>query len=212
MYANMYAQSTASTTGGFVGDQPSADPTALQNARADIRGRIEQKVRESAASSTATIVLPDLIQFAYDDLPPVQDQNNTVKIAEVAHVSIPQFDAQTLAQTIARGVGTDTEGTPLSFVPGKGFAAANLNATSSALGNDPLQFTLSGNATLIWQVDAKALAQALAGHDQAAFSTIESGFPGVQEAHARIEPFWKTSFPTNPADIKVIVTNPAAAQ
>ncbi|HUO50767.1 MAG TPA: hypothetical protein VMU25_04365 [Candidatus Paceibacterota bacterium] len=213
MYSNIYAQSNASTTGGFVGDQPAADPSAAQKAIADIRGRIEQKIRESLkVQSGSTIVLPDLIQITYQDQPPAKDQSGGVVLAEQAHVVIPQFDEQSFAQTLAQSIGTDTTGATLSFVPGKDFVAAANNIASTTLGTDPIQFSLAGTGTLVWQVDAGALAQALAGKDQSAFSTIESGFSGVQEAHARIEPFWKTTFPTNPTDIKVVIQAPATPQ
>lgn len=213
MYSNIYAQSTASTTGGFVGDQPAADPAAAQKAQADIRSRIEQKIRQSlAAQSTSTVVLPDLVQITYQDMPPTKDQSGGVVIAEQAHVLIPQFDQQSFAQTLAQSIGTDVSGASLSFLPGKGFAAAANNIASTTLGTTPLIFSLSGTGTLVWNVDAAALAQALAGKDQSAFPTIESGFPGVQEARARIEPFWKTTFPADPNNIKVVIQQPQASQ
>jgi hypothetical protein len=73
---------------------------------------------------------------------------------------------------------------------------------------DPLKFTLTGKALLVWEVDAAALASALAGRDSDAFQTIVDGFPGVQEAHARIEPLWKKTFPAEASDIKISVVKP----
>jgi hypothetical protein len=47
------------------------------------------------------------------------------------------------------------------------------------------------------------LTEALAGKKQDSFQAIITQFPGVLEAHARIEPFWKNTFPTDPKAIKV---------
>ena len=70
-------------------------------------------------------------------------------------------------------------------------------------GSNILIFTLSGAAQLVWNVDAVALAEALAGKEEGAFQAIVAGFPGVEEARARVQPFWKNSFPENPADIRI---------
>ena len=37
---------------------------------------------------------------------------------------------------------------------------------------------------------------------------IVEGFAGIEEAHARIEPFWKSSFPEDPSAIKIKVKEP----
>ena len=115
-------------------------------------------------------------------------------------------------QALASNVGEDAEGAPLTFVPGQNFATASPNEASTTLGTSPFTFQLSGNGTLVWQVNAGALALALAGHDENAFDTITASFPGIQQAHARIEPFWKTSFPTSPSGINVVIEPPATSQ
>jgi hypothetical protein len=210
MYSNVYAQSTASTTGGFVGTQPVADPATVQNAQADLRSQLEQQARTAAAAQngTSTTVFADLMQITYQDLPSTPQANGELQINEQASIAMPVFDAESFAQAVAQNVSADATGAQLSLVPGQGFTAQMSSTASTTLGTDPLSFSLTGTATLVWQVDSTALSQALAGKDQSAFAMIESGFPGVQEAHARIEPFWKTTFPSNPADIEVIIEPP----
>jgi hypothetical protein len=84
-----------------------------------------------------------------------------------------------------------------------------LPATTSGDSNTALAFSLRGQAQLVWRVDASELASALAGRDEGAFQTIVGGFEGIEEARARIEPFWKNSFPADPTDIKITVKDPA---
>jgi hypothetical protein len=214
MYSNIYAQSTASTTGGFSGQQAAVDPTTLSNAQASLRSQLGQEAEAAgtAQNGTSIIVLPGLIEVTYQDLPETPAANSSVQINEQAQIQTPVFDMNSFTQTIAQSVGEVTAGAPLNFVPGSTFGAQGISEASSTLGTDPFTFQLTGTGTLIWQVDPLALAQALAGHDQNAFDTITAGFPGIQSAHARIEPFWKTSFPANPADINVIIEPPANSQ
>lgn len=65
---------------------------------------------------------------------------------------------------------------------------------------------------LVWDIDESELRSALAGKDKSAFEAIVSGFASIQEAKARIEPFWKSTFPEDPNDIKVTVQGPEIAQ
>lgn len=214
MYSNIYAQSTASTTGGFSGQQAAVDPTTLANTVASLRAQLAQEAQTAASAQEASssIVLPGLIQIAYQDLPQTPAASGSVQINEEAQITTPIFDQNALAQTIASEVGEDTQGLPLSIEGGQTFSAEGLNEASSSLGTAPFTFQLSGAATLIWQVDPIALTTALAGHDQNAFDTIITGFPAIESAHARVEPFWSSSFPTNPSDIDVVIQAPTSSQ
>jgi hypothetical protein len=213
MYSNIYAQSTASTTGGFSGQQAGVDPNTLANTQAALRSQLAQEAQTaaSAQTGTSTTVLPGLVQITYQDLPQTAAASGSAEVNEQATIQMPVFDTNSFTQAIAQNVGEDSQGTPLTLVPGQGFAAQTSSA-STTLGSEPLLFTLAGSATLVWQLDSNALSLALAGHDQNAFDTITAGFPAIQEAHARIEPFWKTTFPSDPADINVVVEQPQASQ
>lgn len=205
VYPNIYAESTAAMTGGFVGDKPGVAPAAMQAAVSAVRGRLESKARGSVAAAAGTVVFPDLIQITYKGEPTTPEAGGAVRIHESAHVVMPVFPADELAQAVY----TDANGAPVTFIPGTDFVAHMTNA-SSTLGADPLQFALTGSAQLVWNVDSAALQQALAGKDQSAFQAIITQFTGVQEAHARIQPFWKSVFPADPAAIKIDIAAPKA--
>lgn len=214
MYAGVYARSTAAFTGGFVGDRPGVAADALDAARAEVRGRLESKARDGArALGSATVtVFTDLVRITYQSLPPTTEAGGGVRIHEKAHVEIPVLPALTFAQTVALGVGENTDGVTFK-IAGLDKVAARQGSTSAsqALGTNTIDFILTGNAVLVWNVDAAALSAALAGRDQGAFQGIINGFASIQEARARIEPFWKGTFPAAAADIKVdFVEIPAA--
>lgn len=214
MYSNVYAQSSASTTGGFSGQEAAIDPNTLASTQAQLRSQLAQEAEQAASSQsgTSSMILPGLIQISYQDLPETGSATGSAEVAEEAQIQMPVFAIADFTQALAQQIGQDTGGDTLSFVPGQSFAATAANEASTTLGTDPLMFSLAGTGTLVWQVDTMALAQALAGHDQSAFDTITASFPGIQQANARIEPFWKTSFPSNPADISIVVEPPASSQ
>lgn len=206
MFNTVYARSSAPFTGGFSGEQPQTAPGALETAQAQVRSRLEQKVREAVGSiASSTTALGDLARLTYSDLPNVAEGESSVRVGERVTAQVPVFDTKVLAGSLAQSVSADAQQSDVRIVPGAGFSAADADIASTTLGTDPIAFTLSGTAQLVWVVDAQALASALAGHDQGAFQTIIGGFPFVQEAKARIEPFWSSSFPKDPTGIEIVV-------
>lgn len=209
MYTNVYAKSDAAFTGGFNGEQPQTAPGALEAAVAQIRGRLDTKYRSAlGALASSTTALPELARVSYTDMPNTPEGDSSVRVREQITVQVPVFSTDTLANTLAQSYSADASIHDVNLVPGSDFAVAPADAASTTLGSDPVSFTLNGKAQLVWRVDSAALAGALAGHDQGAFQTIIGGFPFVQEAKARIEPFWATAFPKNPGSI-IIVVQPA---
>lgn len=206
-FATIYASSNAAFSGGFAGEQPQTAPGALEGATAQIRSRLEAKVRDAIANIGADkTALSDLARTSYADLPNAPEGTGNVRIRQQATVQVPVFSTPVLAANLAQSVSADAAKGGVQLIPQAGFAAQYADVASTTLGADPIAFTLSGTAQLVWQVDKEALAGALAGHDQGAFETIIGGFPFVQEAKARIEPFWSSSFPKDPSKIVVSVS------
>lgn len=207
MYTKVYAKSTAPFSGGFVGDQPAVAPGALEAALSSVRARLEEKARAAATGGSDTTIFPDMITITYQDLPNTSEAGGGVRIHQKARIEVPVFSSDAFAKTIARSVSADAETADIMLVAGEGFGA-RLSDTSAALGSSPIEFGLTGTAQLVWKIDEVALAEALAGRSQDAFMTIVNEFPGIQEAHARIEPFWKNTFPAAGADIKIQLEDP----
>ena len=209
MYADVYANSSQAFVGGFVGDRPAVAAGAIDTAVAQIRARLEQKARDAvnAVASDTTVVFPSLVQITYESLPQTTEAGGGLRIYERARVLIPVFPADAFAYAIAQSVSADAGPGEVAIKGGAGLTA-NAGDPAAIAADAPLAFTLNGTVQLVWVVDAQALASALAGKDQSAFQTIVTGFPGVQEAHARVEPFWKNSFPADPAAIRIQIEAP----
>jgi len=73
-------------------------------------------------------------------------------------------------------------------------------------------FSLSGSATILWKVEAARIAGAVAGKSRDSAKLLLTGFPEVEAAELITRPFWDTTFPEDPAKIKVTVENGQEAQ
>lgn len=215
MYANIYAQSSVAMAGGQSSDQPAVAPADQTAAISAMRARLEQTAHTTVLASTTpnTVAFSSLAQITYQDLPSTPESSTSIRLHERAHVQVPVFDSQTFDTTVAQTVTSNTETDPITLIGKNGYDAQFTVASSTiVLGTDPITFSLLGNALLVWQIDTKKLAQDLAGRDEGAFQTVITGFPGVQEANAKVEPFWKKTFPTDPSAINIKVEAPQAAK
>lgn len=207
MYSSVYARSSTAMAGGEIGEEPATQPGAVEQAKADMRSRLEEKVRGNIkALSAASTAFFELASVTYQDLPNTSEQNG-VRLHEKAHAEVPVFQSPVFASVIAQSVSADVANAPVALVPGAGFGAKGAASSTSPL-SGPLSFALVGQAQLVWQVDVAQLAKDLAGHDQGAFQTVVAANPAIQEAHARIEPFWSTAFPKDPSSINVDIRLP----
>lgn len=211
MYAKVYARSTDAMSGGFAGDRPAASPAALQAAQADIRSRFEEKIRAFAGEKTneTTFAFADLARVTFESLPGTAEEGGKVRLNERARVELPVFSAASFAYIVGQSVSANAENGSVMLKPGEGFLALpEAVPPTGPLPSSPLSFTLRGKAQLVWKVDTQELASSLAGRDEVAFQAIVESFPGIEEARARIEPFWTRTFPTDPSAIKIKVQEP----
>ena len=207
MYAGVYAKSTCAFTGVFSGDRPAVAEATLDTARSEVRGRLNEKAQQLAKTSPeGSLAFPGLTNVVYEDLPPTAEPGGGVRIHERATVVMPIFPANSFGQAIAQAVSADAEGQSISIrFADTIMASASSTLAQGEMGQRPLIFGLSGQGQLIWNADKKALAEALAGREESAFQTLIEGFPAVEEARARITPFWRHTFPHDASKIKVVI-------
>ena len=210
MFKGVYAKSTNAFTGGFVGDQPAVDPATLSATISTVRGRLAQKAAQSAQANDQYVVFPNLSQVTYQSQPSTTEAGGGVRIHERAHVVLVAFPKDAFAQAVAKTVSADADNASITLKPGEGFGAKT-TTPPEAWGTQMIDFSLTGKAQLVWNVDTQALANALANRHESAFQTIVTGFPSIQEAHARIQPFWKSTFP-DASKIVINVVDPTVSQ
>ena len=211
MYAKVYAKSTTKFEGGFSGERPAVPPATLEAARSEMRARLNEKTKELAQTvPQGLLAFPGLANVTFETLPPTSEPGGGVRIHERATIVLPVFTEALFAQAIAQAVSASAEGQSISLrFAGNVSAQASSTLAQQEMGEKPLGFSLSGSGQLVWNVDAQALAEALSGREESAFETIIQGFPAVEEARARITPFWKHAFPLDPSKIKVTIEEPA---
>lgn len=208
MFSKVYARSSSAMSGGFSGERPAAEKSALEAAISEIRGRLGEKARAEIAAREGSFAFLELARLSYEGVPPIKEGESNVRIGERLRIELPVFQADPFAKEVAEAVSAEAEIGEVILKKGEGFSAKIVGPLFAP--ESPFSFSLSGTAQLVWRVDQQQLRDALAGRDESAFQTIVQGFTGIEEAHARIEPFWSSSFPEDADDIKVKIKEPSA--
>ncbi len=135
--------------------------------------------------------------------------NNTVSATLDGTLSGFIFEEKKLAQKIAASVLPPAEDVTGIYIPNiKNLTFALQNRDSLPADLSSINFSLSGNAKIVWKVDEAKLVADMVGQPKKNFNTILSQYSNIDGAQLTIRPFWKTSLPTKPSDVKVIVNYP----
>jgi hypothetical protein len=117
------------------------------------------------------------------------------------------FPQSALAKAVAYKSLAIYGGEPVLF---KNLDSLTLRPTEEALPSSEAEFTftLTGEATLVWQVDPAKISGAVAGKKRDSAEAILSAFPEVDGSVMTLRPFWADTFPADPQKVKVIVKTP----
>jgi hypothetical protein len=159
---------------------------------------------------TGDVLLPGATITSYQALPDTATTTSSVVVSEQGTMTAVVFPESSLAQAIAYKVAGTYSGEPvtLATISKLTLTPADTTDPTSAQTYD---FSLSGTATLIWQVDSSKIAGAVAGKTRDSAQQILSGFPEVDRAVLVLRPFWATTFPVDPTHIQVTITPPPAS-
>ena len=212
LYENIYAESRTSMSGGFSGTrfiiEPSELSTARQELQVKIRDELLQQIEENRPADH--VVFPGSYAFTFEALPPIEygGESDLVTIQEVVTLHVPIFNQALFASFLADATVLGYEGESVRIKDFNDLTFTYRSATTSVTnleGLDSLQFNLSGNAHIIWNVDELELREQLAGQPRGSFDFIIREYgSSIQNANAVIRPVWARSFPDSVEDIQVI--------
>lgn len=202
-------KSSAAMTGGFSGTRPSVSQATRDAQNEKSKAALTESINAEIASKLKTgyIVIPGGTFISYV---PQHDtagkDNSTVNVNLEGSAVAVAFPQAALAKAIAYRVNGSYSGQPISLMNPSSLTLTPATPGTPTAEQGTFAFSLSGPATLVWDVDASKIAGAVAGKSRDAAYTIISGFPEVSQAVLTVRPFWKTSFPDDPASIKIATT------
>ena len=205
-YTKFYAESKGNISGGFVGDQPAVAHDDLVKAQSGLAEQLNNAIVSAAKDAVPQgfMAISDSVTASYGDATQTPTDANHVALSQAATATLVVVRINDLASALAKQTVTSYNAEAVGFAdPSK----VTLSSGGSAKGaTGPINITVGGTPVLLWQFDPNTLKQMLLGRDKASFDGIIKTFaPAITSAEATIRPFWRATFPTNPAKLHVEV-------
>lgn len=204
----VYARSTTAMSGGASGSVPAVDPLDEVKARAALTTALAPDLEKSLEVPAGYVLIPGSATTTYQALDSTPAGSGEVELKEQGTVSAVVFPNAALAKAIASSVsGMNYQGEPVMLSSTETLKLTPTSGIPDA-GASAFAFTLSGTAPLVYSVDESRIAAAVAGKARSAAEVALTNYPEVSRAIIVLRPFWKSSFPEDPASISVSVTTP----
>lgn len=205
-YDLVYAKSTAAMTGGFSGTRPAVSEATREAQAAGLEAALATELQAAIkeAMPEGYVLLPGASSVSYEPLPETAGQGNNVDVKMRGTMTAVVFPNEALARAIAYQVVGTYSGQTVRLTN-----TDNLTLTPTIAGDpgtaDTYGFSLSGNATITWDIDKTKIAGAVAGKSRESAQVNLSGFQEVDRALLVLRPFWAQTFPQDPEKITVEV-------
>lgn len=213
-YDLVTAKSSAAMTGGFSGTRPSVSQATRDTQNAANQASLQKSLVEGITEKIPEgyVLVPGASFTTYDPQPDATAANGNVTVSVKGTVTAVVFPNAALAKAIAyKSIGTYA-GQPVSIPDVSKLMLKPAVDVAPTTGETSFAFNLTGDATIVWTIDAVRIAGAVAGKSRDSAQIALSGFPEVDRAILVLRPFWSTSFPKDPAHIKVTAVTPAVAK
>lgn len=206
-FAQIYARSSAGMVGGASGSVPIIDAATAATAKSALKVALDSDLAESIKSQVPEgyILLPGASVNSYTEIAPTPSSSTGVADVKLQGETIAVvFPNAALARTLAQSV------------PGLKYGGEDITITdegdivlTTASIPDPdennFTFTVSGTAQLAYTVSSERIAASVAGKTKSAAEVAMTNLTEVESALIILRPFWRQTFPNDPASITVIV-------
>ncbi|MES2225323.1 MAG: hypothetical protein V4480_00750 [Patescibacteria group bacterium] len=204
------AKSTEAMAGGFSGTRPSVGQATRDAQNEKSKTALTSSISDEVISKLQSgyVVIPGATFITYTPTNDTAGKDNTVNVnlkGTAVAVAMPQA---ALAKAISYRVNGSYAGQPVSLTNPQTLAMTPSSPGTPTAEQGSFAFSLTGPATITWDVDAAKIAGAVAGKSRSAAYTIIQGFPEVAKAVLNIRPFWAGTFPQDPANIIIATTTP----
>ena len=207
----VYARSSTAMTGGASGSVPVVDVTTEAQTRRALKTALTADLEKSLQSQIPAgyLLITGAATTTFQELDFAPSANSgTADVKEKGIVTAVVFPNTALGKAIASSVpGLSYQGEPLTVSKTDALTLTPASHMPDAEATS-FSFTLSGSAPLVYTVDTARIAAAVAGKTRSAAEVALTSYPEVSRAIIILRPFWKQTFPEDPAAIRVVVTNP----
>jgi hypothetical protein len=214
LFDKVYARSTEPMVGGFVGERPSVSESSRTSKYEGMKAGLQSDLMAAIAEKVPAeyVLVPGATTVTYTAQPDAAGTSGTVTLMQKGSAVAVIFPKEALGRAIAyKTIGAYT-GQPVAVQDASGLTLVPAEGEAIAAGLQTLTFSLSGETSIVWIVEAAKVSGAVAGKTRDSAEAILAGFPEVERAVLVIRPFWEGKLPQDPEDIEIKVAEGAKGE
>lgn len=208
--SQVYARSSSAMIGGASGSVPVIDAVIEAQARKELIAALTPDLLENLKNQIPAgyVLVPGAATTTYQSLASTPSSTTgQVEVKEQGTITATIFPNAALAKAIATSVtGLGYRGEPIILASTDTLL---LTAENGLLQESSVSFVLTGTASLVYSVDPVRIAAAIAGKTRQAAQVALTNYPEVKQAILILRPFWRQTFPQDPASISVVIATGA---
>lgn len=205
-YSKFYARSKTEMAGGVKGNVYVADKADADAAAADISQTLKDRLAQKAAAEAPKgfVLFPGASSFELGSVAKTfTSATANVPVSISGTFQAVLLDEQKMTDKIAALEIKNLDPKDTVYIPDlKNLAFAMADGSSAIAKN--ITFTLSGTGNIVWAVDENAFKADLASKRKSDLKQVLADYPNISRAEAVIKPFWRSTFPSQAKDIKII--------
>ncbi len=206
-FNTIYARSKTKMSGGFVGREMVVNSQDKLETKTKLETALRDELTAEAKAQVPDefILFPTLSSVTFEDLPQTNSTNKDGVVLNIrGNLNGVMFKRSDLSNHLALGKITPVAGESVDILTLDSLSFSFVDTSpADLLLSDKLNFSVAGEVTAVWRTDEVALKADLVGKHKIGISSILNNYPTIISATATIRPFWKSSFPSDSADITI---------
>jgi hypothetical protein len=205
-YSLIYARSKTPISGGFVGREKVVKPADLAKTKSELQATLKEELYQEAEAEVPEdfILFRSLSTFSFEDMPQTSANSGSITVNQRGHLYGVMFKRSDLSSFLAQRKLNVPAG---DLVDVTSFASLNISFASTPpadlLPLNEINFKIDGSSQLVWITDEVSLRADLAGRHKRDVPGILNNYPTIASASVTVRPFWKSSLPSEPEEIKI---------
>ncbi len=211
-FGKFYARSKTPIENGFSGTVKIASDEDILKVEEELQNSLKETLLVQARSQVPGdfILYDDAVFFSFKNTGgQTETKKDMVDITEEGILYGVLFNKSELSKYITASTVATYDGSDVSVQDLEELKFSVINREEFNPKEDTeLKFSISGNATIVWDINETLLVRDLLGINKEDFLKVIGGYSNIQRAEATLRPFWKKVFPENSEDITIRKIDP----
>jgi hypothetical protein len=210
-YSSVYARSKTEMTGGFSGMQKTVSKDMLSQSDTELEGLLKNSLSNDVTTQIPSdyVLYKESLSYKFE---PTNDVSLASGSASSTGVVLKKrgtatgiiFEKGALTRAILSKISPNRDNSQIKITNLDTLSFA-YSTSSSAVGS-VINFSLNGNANLVWTFDENKLKTDLLGLSKNSAKSVLASYNGIDEAWVLTKPFWNQKIPNDPSKVTLINT------